>query len=500
VSIRDVVNWDGDLDELLFNRRVGDAVCGSLLLAFSTGICGALIGVPAAYFLARYRLPMQKLWIVVLTLPLVFPSYISAYSYLAAFGRMGFFQDIFGTAFPLKVRGSLFGAWLSMVMVNFPFVFLMTYSSLQNLPASIEESALSLGCSRRQVFFKVILPNLKVPVVSGMLIIALYSLSDFGTPAIMNYRTLTFEIFKFWDTGRLPQASAFALVLILLAFAILVLEGVINRRSHFLINNKNCRTAPRSELPAGAKTLVMLFFSMVCFTSLLLPLGTILYWAAKGRDSFHFDERLQAAVGNSLTLAVLTALCCLLFALPFAWFAGREKGPLAVAADKTSFIGNMLPGVVIALAMVSFFIHFQIGELTIYHSLAMPVLGCSLRFLPQAVSALKSSLVQINPRLEEAAINLGHSPLQALKAVTVPLIRPGILSALTLVFITTIKELPITYMLSPPGKRYLTQEIWDYVDDAEYSQVAVPALFLLTISALSLFFTLKQNKKAEHEQ
>ena len=87
------------------------------------------------------------------------------------------------------MKENLFGSWLSMTMVNFPFIFLMTYAALLNLPASIEESALTLGFSKRHVFFKIILPNIKVPVISSMLLIALYSLSDFGTPAIMNYRT-----------------------------------------------------------------------------------------------------------------------------------------------------------------------------------------------------------------------------------------------------------------------------------------------------------------------
>ena len=154
----------------------------------------------------------------------------------------------------------------------------------------------------------------------------------------------------------------------------------------------------------------------------------------------------------------------------------------------------MLPGVVIALALVSFFVSFRINGFTLYHTLAMPVLGCAIRFLPQAVNSLKTSLAQINPSLEEAAVSLGRTPFQAFKSVTLPLIKPGALAAFALVFITTIKELPITLMLSP-GERYLTQNIWDFIDEAEYSRVAVPALMLLIISSLSLFFILKQNKR-----
>ena len=158
-------------------------------------------------------------------------------------------------------------------------------------------------------------------------------------------------------------------------------------------------------------------------------------------------------------------------------------------------MGNMVPGVVIALAMASFFAGFRINDWTIYGTMAMPIVGCSIRFLPQAVSAIKSSLVQVSPSLEEASMSLGKDGKNTLRLITAPLVLPGALAAFALVFITTIKELPITLMLSPPGSKFLTQIIWDFKDDAEYSRVVIPALLLLTISSLSLFFILKQNKR-----
>lgn len=492
--MRDVALWEGSILDALWTERVGKSVAGSLLLAFTTAIGGALIGVPAAYFLARYKLPFSKVWVILFTLPLVFPSYISAYSYLAAFDQYGFYENIFGVPFFLQVRESLFGAWISMTMVNFPFVFLLTYSALINLPGSIEESAQTLGLNRKQIFFRVILPNIKIPIISGMLLIALYSLSDFGTPALMNYKTLTFELYRFWDTGRLSQSSIFCLLLMFIAFVILISESLINRRSHYSLNNKSCRPAAKSGLSLKGKVGVLSFFSSVIFIAILLPFLTIIYWTLQGREKFLLPDNLGDIATNSLVLAGLTAAFALFFALPFSWFAAREKGAFSFAADKISFIGNMIPGAVIALALIGFFVSFRIGEFTLYQTIAMPVLGCTIRFLPQAVSALKTTLVQINPNLEEASMTLGESPGSTFRKVTFPLMSNGMLSAIALVFILTIKELPITLMLSPLGKTYLTGAIWDFIDEAEYSRVAVPALSLLIISAVSLFFILKQNK------
>jgi iron(III) transport system permease protein len=499
VSIYDVATFKGSILEVLQGPKVWQSIRGSLLLSLSSGIAGALIGVPAAYFLARYKLPFNKLWLILLTLPLVIPSYLSAYSYLATFGKTGFYQEITNTPFPLAIKGSLTGAWLSMTMVNFPFVFLMTYTALLNLPASLEESAMALGSSRQKIFFKIILPNIKVPVFSGMLMIALYSLSDFGTPVIMNYRTLTFELFNYWDSNFLQHSAIFTLSLIIIACLILLCEGLINRKSFYIQKDKNCTPARRMIPSLKVKAIAISFFCLVSFFSLVIPIGTIIYWGAIGENTFKISERLTDAIFGSTSLAILTALFTLAIALPFAWNAVRGKGPLAYLSDKVSFMGNMVPGVVIALALTSFFVPLRIGDLAIYGTMAMPVIGCAIRFLPQAVNAIKTTLVQISPSLEEASATLGKTSGDTMLKITGPLIAPGAMAALALVFITTIKELPITLMLAPPGSKFLTQIIWNFKDDAEYSRIALPALFLLTISSLSLFFILKQNKRIENE-
>jgi iron(III) transport system permease protein len=499
VSIYEVSLLQESAWEMLQSQKLWQSVGGSLLLALSSGLAGAFIGVPAAYFLAKYKLPLNKFWLILLILPLVIPSYLSAYSYLAAFGNGGFFEQLTGVNFPLTVKGSLFGAWLSMTMVNFPFVFLMTYTAVLNLPASLEESAMSLGATRKEVFFTVILPNIKVPVISGTLMIALYSLSDFGTPAIMNYRTLTFEIFNYWDSGFLQHAAVFTILLIMIASLILLSEGIINRNSFYIQKDRNCTPSRRLRPSKKMQFAVLSLFTIITFFSLVIPIGTIFYWAFKGRNALKINDTLTSAISGSTTLAIMTALFTLFVALPIAWYTVRGKGLFSWLSDKIAFMGNMVPGVVIAVSLAAIFPKLSWGEWTLYGTIAMPVIGCGIRFLPQAVSALKTTLVQIAPSLEEASSILGQSSSRTLCKVTGPLILPGALAALALVFITTIKELPITLMMSPPGNKFLTQIIWDFQDDGEYSRIALPALFLLTISSLSLFFILKQNKSIEYE-
>lgn len=491
VSVKDVLDSKNELNSLFATRDLWPTIGRSLLLASLTAIGGALIAVPQAWFLARYHIPGKKIILILCILPLVFPSYISAYSYLAAFDHMGFYQNLTGMEFPIPIRNGLFGTWMSMTLVNSPLIFLMTYAALQRQSPSQEESARLLGFNPTQVFFKISLPALKIPIASGMLLVALYTLSDFGTPAILRYKTMTYYIFRHLDRGSFDKASFFSLLLIIIAFIFLQLESWINRSQGRVTDNK-ARQIIKKAKPSKL-LLIIIFYSSTIFMACLLPLLTILYWFSKGRNSeLVFPKNLFDSSFNSATLAFLAAIISILFAVPCAWCALRKKGLFATFADRISFLGNMFPGLVIGLAFISFFVSFKLFGYSFYQTLWLPVLGCAIRFLPQAVSSVKTSLAQINPRLEEASLMLGHDSVSTKLRITAPLLRPGLLAGFALVFISTLKELPITLLLAQPGKFYLTQNIWNLIDEAEYSLVAAPALLLLGISSISLYFILNQ--------
>lgn len=501
ISLKDVFMMKGDISSLIQIQSLIRSIGRSLILACLTGIGGALIAVPQACFLLRFKIPAKTLWLILFVLPLVMPSYIYAYSYLAAFGEKGFFEDITGRPFFFEFDGSLFGTWLSMTMINTPFIFLMTYTSLRQHPGSLSESAWLLGCSPIKTFFRVTLPNLKVPITSGMLLVCLYTLSDFGTPAIFNYKTLTYHIFKHLNRGRFEKASFFALILIGIALLFLLTETFITRRKIQLPGISNHHRLHHIKLKPLPLFIILLIFMGIVFISLIIPISTVLYWFSQGQKSFGYTPNIYTALINSLILAGLAGFTATFLALPVAWCTVRKKGWLTQFAEKITFIGNMFPGIVVALAFVSFFaapllIKFNNGvlRLSLYHTLALPVLGLCIRFIPMAMSSIKTSLVQLNPHFEEASLLLGNSPFHTIRRVVEPLIRPGLLSGFALVFISTLKELPVTLVLAPPGKRYLTQEIWDLIDEAEYSLVAAPVLLLLGISSISLYFVLNKEQ------
>src|SRR5690606_14709305 len=196
-----------------------------------------------------------------------------------------------------------------------------------------------------------------------------------------------------------------------------------------------------------------------------------------------------AAVGraalHSVGVAFLGALLCVLLALPVALITSRSSGPAARLLEAATYIGYGLPGLVVALGLIFFAIN---TARFMYQTLVLLLLAYVIQFLPQAMGAWRSALLQVNPRLEEAARSLGYGPWQAMFRVTVPLVIPGVLAGAALVFLTVLKELPATLLLSPIGFSTLATLIWSGTSEAFYARAAPAALLLLLASFLSVFF------------
>jgi iron(III) transport system permease protein len=239
-----------------------------------------------------------------------------------------------------------------------------------------------------------------------------------------------------------------------------------------------------------------------------LPLAVLLYWAMRSWDRAAPVPELATAVGHSLQLAAGTAIVATVAALPVAILAVRQlrrrtirsfgarrsasRVSPATLIERACFLGFALPGIVVALAFVA------LGAQTPLHqTLPLLVVACAVRFLPEALGATRVSLLQVSPRLEEAARSLGDSPARAILRVTMPLARPGIVAGAGLVLLTTLKELPVTLLLSPTGYETLATEIWSAAGDAAYGRAAVPALLLIGLSAIpTLLLSLRERVAA----
>lgn len=486
--IYDSFSHSGSALEIIFQKRNFKVLSTSLLLAFSCAITSTIVALPIAWLCTRCQIYGQKLWTLLTILPLVFPSFLCAYGYIAVFSSRGMLYKLTGTTIPWDIQ-SFFGAWLTTSFVNYPFVLMTCRAALLKQDPALEEASRNLGLSRTQSFFRVTLPLLKPAIFSGALMVALYSLSDLGTPTLMGVRTFTYEIYNAIPFGK-GESAILALMLIITAIIILYAGKIFQHKGQlYSLSSGTKKPLKKIQLSPIQQVSAQVYLFMIFFISVILPVGAIAYWYFTGTGA-EDNKRAWIALWHSSYTAILAAICTTIIAIPIAYFCARHKGKVSSLMDKFSFLGNATPGIVIALALVVVFV-----KSPLYQTIFVMILGYSIRFTPQAYAALKNTFLQISPKLEEASRNLGHSSFKTLCKITLPLAIPGIISSLALVFITTIKELPITLLLSARGKNYLPAVLWRQIDEGEYSEVNGPALMLLGISTISLIFILQQEKR-----
>jgi iron(III) transport system permease protein len=226
------------------------------------------------------------------------------------------------------------------------------------------------------------------------------------------------------------------------------------------------------------------FCATVATLALVVPVAVLVYWSLQSFAGEVDWSGIASAAGHSLLASGLAALASALCAVPIAVLAVRFPGPFSTTVERLSYTGHAVPGIVVALALVFFGTRVASG---LYQTLAMLVFAFVVLFLPLAVGVTRAALLQVSPRVEEAARSLGRSPLAVLRTVTVPLISSGALAGGALVFLTAVKELPATLILAPIGFETLATEIWTATSVGFFERGAVPSLVLLGISALPLY-------------
>jgi iron(III) transport system permease protein len=236
------------------------------------------------------------------------------------------------------------------------------------------------------------------------------------------------------------------------------------------------------------------FCLLVTLLGVALPLLVMGFWLVRG---LLVGEKLNlelALVFNSVSASGLAAVAAILAAIPVTILAVRFPDRRNRWLERSTYTGYALPGIVIALSLVFFGANYATF---MYQTLAMLVFAYVVRFLPQAVGSTRASLLQVSPRLEEAARSLGRTHSQALASITLPLLKPGLLTGLALVFLTGMKELPATLLLGPTGFQTLATRIWSATEQVFFARAAAPAMLLVLVSAISVWLILSQEEKGQ---
>lgn len=488
--IRALGSQDG-LEYLLRDRTV-TIITNSLVLVGMVTLTAMVVGVPFAWITARTDLPFRRVWLVLGLLPMVIPSYLGAATYIAAFGPRGMLvQNILEPLFEISrlpdIRG-LFGAWLAITLFTYPYVVLPVRAAILNADQSLEEAARSLGLSRWRVFWQVTLPQLRPAIAAGSLMTALYTLSDFGVVGIMRYNAFTRAIYvQYENTFNRERAAVLALVLVVITFALILLERrvAITGRNYRIGTGTGRR--PQTVRLGRWKIPAMLLSGFLILLGVGVPVIVLLTWLTTRITVDPVPANLQMLTINTAGISAVTAIVATVVAIPLALLVWRSSSRVNNLLVNLAYVGNVLPGIVVGLALV-FFVSNYFFDL--YQTWPILVLGYSIRYLPFSLGATRSALTQINPRLEEAGRSLGLRAWQVTLRVTVPMASAGIIAGTALIFLNVMKELPTTLILAPIGFRTFATRIWFVYNEAMYVLIGTPGVLLIAVSAISLFVIL----------
>ena len=480
------------LVQIVFRWRNARLFFNTLLLTAGVLALDLLLATPAAWLTTRVNLKGKRIFTVLCVLPLAIPGYVMAYALLALGGNTGIVAQFFGKSIP-RLSG-YWGALLALSAYTSPYLFLNLRTALLGLDPSLEESARSLGYRYRETFFHIVLPQLRPALYASGLLISLHVLGDFGVVSLMRYETFSYALYiEYMLSFEHIYAAWLALMLLVFTGCLLTLEAkLLNRVVLHRAGSGVSRQLP--QIPLGAwRVPAYLYLSVLLFTTVVVPAGAVLLWMFRGFDATALDGLANSLVG-SLSIAIPAGILCAFLAVPFAYVDVRHPSRLSNLLGRVAYIVYAIPPLAFALSLI----FFVLNTMTfIYKTLPVLIYACTLHFLAEAIGPVRSSLYQASPNLEEAARSLGYSRIQAFFRVLLPILTRGMLTATALVFLATMKELPLTFLLSPAGYETLALNVWSYTSEAMFAEAAPYALAILVFSGIFVGVLIRHEEQAQ---
>ncbi|MDE1172906.1 MAG: iron ABC transporter permease [Parvibaculaceae bacterium] len=449
---------------MIFRSYVGDLLVNTMLLvALTVPIC-IVLAVALAWLTERTDLPGARLWAGLAVAPLAVPAFVQSYAWISLLPGL---------------HGLGAGVLIS-VLAYFPFLYLPVASALRRLDPGLEDAAASLGHAPWQVFRRVVLPQLRLAILGGALLVGLHLLAEYGLFVMIRFDTFTTAIVQqFQSTFNGPAANMLAGVLVACCLVLLMLEGGLRGRERYARVGSGAAVVPRPFRLGRATIPCLLLPLIIAILSLGVPFVTLTRWlVAGGADIWRFGQ-IGLALGQTLVLAIGGAAFATLLAIPMAWISIRRPGALQRLLEGCNYIVGSLPGVVVALALVTITVRVA---LPLYQTLFTILAAYALMFLPRALISLRASIAQAPVELEQAAGSLGRSPVRVLWSVTMRLAAPGAAASMALVSLGIFNELTATQMLAPNGTRTLAMAFWALSGEIDYAGAAPYAVIMVLFS------------------
>ncbi|TBW06983.1 iron ABC transporter permease [Azotobacter chroococcum subsp. isscasi] len=493
--------WDTQMPRLLGNTL-------TLLLGVSAGV--TLLGVSLAWLTSLCEFPGRRWLDWALMLPFAIPAYVLAFVFVGLLDFAGPVQTLlrewFGSGLRLPRVRSTGGVILVLVLVFYPYVYLLARSAFLAQGKGLMEAARALGQSPWQAFWRVALPMARPAIGAGLALAMMETLADFGAVSVFNYDTFTTAIYKTWY-GFYSLSSATQLASLLLLAVMLVVYGERRARGVPRPSTERPRGRALYRLRGFKAAAASAWCGLVFLCAFVVPLLQLLAWFWQ-RGRFDLDERYTGLILHTLYLggcaALITVACAMLLAFARRLVPGRTMG----AAVGLANLGYALPGSVLAVSIMLAFSYLDrelviplsewfggAGKPLLLGSLAALLLAYLVRFLAVAFGPLESSLARIRPSLPEAARSLGVGGPQLFSRLYLPLLLPGTLSAALLVFVDVLKEMPATLLMRPFGWDTLAVRIFEMTSEGEWARAALPALTLVLVGLLPVIGLIRRSAR-----
>lgn len=452
----------------MLRRQLGPWTLNSVLLVLAVSLTCLLGGVLIAWLLTCTDLPGSRWWLVGAALPLAVPSYVASFGWLLAVPSLQGFGP----------------TWAILSAACVPYVVLPAAAALRLADHSLVEVARASGRRPLAAWRAGMAPQVLPAAAAGALLAGLYALADFGTPALMRHEVLTFAVQRQYGSfvGR-ERAALLALALVGLALAMVVLERVLRGSAQRWSVSSGATRPVRPTTLGPARWVAVLVVAVPTLVGVVVPCLALLRRLALGTRRPLDVGELLAAVGSTMSAALLGGLLALVLGSFVGVLAARHPGRLVSLLETLAFAGHALPGIVVGLSLV--YVSLRVVP-SLYQSLLVLVVAYAVLFLPKAIGAVRTSVAGVPPALSQVAASLGHRPWRA-GLLTVRVAAPGVTAGFLLVVITAMKELPATLILRPSGFDTLATEMWSRSAGAAQGAAAPYALALVVLASVPAF-------------
>lgn len=498
--------------EHLASTLLPELLTNTLKLVTGVACFTAILGVSLGWFTGACDFPGRKFFSWSLALPMALPAYVMAFIFLGLMDFAGPVQSLLRTipgfeGRVIEVRTTPF-VIIVIGLTLYPYVYLLSRASFMNQGKSIIEASRTLGYSPTRAFFKVALPISRPWIVSGLALVLMETLADFGAVSIFNFNTFTTAIYKSWfGFFSLNAAAQLSSLLVFFALALVMIEGLYRSRMRYFDSSRGGSVHSRMKLKGYKAWSVTLYCSVILTIAFIAPVIQLVLWSVEVLQSGE-GVNYYPYIIKTLTLGVVAAVLICSVSMLLAYAKRRDSSGVNRFLCRVSTIGYALPGTVLAVGIVlpivwtdnflqkiiSVIFSIETGPI-LQGTVFVMLIAYLVRFLAVGFGSVDSAMQNIKPSLDEAASILGKTSKETLLKIHFPLLQKGLLTAMVLTLVDVIKEMPITLMTRPFGWDTLAVKIYELTSEGEWVRAALPSLYLVIAGMIPVFILIRRMEK-----